>query len=124
MTKKKVLIVEDEAIAALGLEVLVESWGYETCESASSGEEAIEKAEACSPDIILMDVSLGGEMDGIEAANVIRSRKPVPVIFISGYSDEATKKRAGSFEEVEYIEKPVNFDELERKLDDLLNPGR
>ncbi|MDA8325545.1 MAG: response regulator [Nitrospiraceae bacterium] len=123
MAKKKVLIVEDEAIAALGLEALVEGWGYEICESASSGEDAVEKAGACSPDIILLDVNLGGGMDGIEAAGIICSKKMVPVIFISGYSAEITKKRAGFFNAVDYIEKPIDFDELQKKLHDLLNPA-
>ena len=114
------LIVEDEAIAALGLEAVVAGLGYEVCQSAASGEEAVKRANACRPDIILMDVNLGEEMDGIEAAREIRSRKNIPMIFISGYSNEVTRKRTGSLSVAEYMEKPVDFDELERKMQMLL----
>lgn len=118
--KLKALIVEDEAIAALGLEALVAAWGYEVCESAANGKDAIRKASMCKPDIILMDVNLAGKVDGIEAAKEIRSERQVPIIFISGYADEMTKEKAGITGAVEYFQKPLDYDELEKKMKDLL----
>ena len=120
MHKKKVLIVEDEAIAALGLETMIAGWGYEMCQPASSGEEAVRRAASCKPDVILMDVNLGGGMNGLEAARAINARKTVPVIFVTGYSDDFTKKQIVLFESADYIDKPISFDELEEKMRELL----
>jgi two-component system, response regulator PdtaR len=81
MEKARILIVEDETVIALGIESKLKILGYEATSIVNSGEKAIEKAESEKPDIILMDIRLKGEMDGIEAAEVIRNKFGIPVIF-------------------------------------------
>ena len=81
MEKARILIVEDETVIALGIESKLKILGYEATSIVNSGEKAIEKAESEKPDIILMDIRLKGEMDRIEAAEVIRNKFGIPVIF-------------------------------------------
>lgn len=114
--RKKVLIVEDEALAALALRGQLEIWGYEVCGPAVSGEESVGRAVTEQPDVILMDVKLKGRMDGIEAAREILSRFEVPIIFISGYSGNEIRKRAGMDSPHEFMSKPLDYGLLEEKL--------
>ncbi|MDA8326674.1 MAG: response regulator [Nitrospiraceae bacterium] len=113
---KKILIVEDEAIAALSLKELLEHWEYETCEPAASGQEAIGMAESERPDIILMDIKLRGEMDGIGAAREITSRRMVPIIFMSGYSEDEMHRKA-ELEYTAFLRKPIDLDDLKKALE-------
>ena len=73
--KKKILVAEDEVIAALGMKDMLEMWGYGPVKIAGSGEEAVQLADEFDPDLLLMDVRLSGEMDGVEAARKILSEK-------------------------------------------------
>ena len=111
-TKKKILIVEDNTLITLSLEEHFKRWGYDPCESASSGEEAIDKAESERPDIILMDVSLKGDISGIDAAREISTRFHIPIVLMSGYSKSEIQKRADIDCIVKFLTKPVNLDEL------------
>ena len=117
MKDKNILIVEDEGILAMDLKDTLEKLGYYVSAVASSGEEAVELAAERRPDLILMDIVLNGAMDGIEAANKIRSTLKVPVIYLTAYADEDTVKRAKITEPFGYLVKPYNDKELEAALE-------
>ena len=117
MIKKKILIVEDEVITAMSLQHLLEHWGCGKCEKVSSGKEAIEKAMSEKPDIVLIDINLRGEPNGIEAAKQLQARFCVPIIFITGYSDEETVKEAKKIKPVGYFVKPLDFNKLRSTIE-------
>ncbi|MEW6181840.1 MAG: response regulator [Bacillota bacterium] len=116
---KKVLIVEDEILIALSLGELLEYWSYELCEPAASGEDAVRRAESEQPDIILMDVNIRGRIDGIQAAREITSRFNIPIIFMSGYSQDEIRKKAGLDGVVEFMSKPMDHDKLRKTLESM-----
>jgi CheY-like chemotaxis protein len=116
-----VLIVEDEKISSMLLEHLVSQLGCSIVGSVSTGAEAIRLAESAKPDLIIMDVGLKGDMDGIEAANIICQRKPVPVLFLTAYAHEEIAKHQQPPEAFDFLPKPVMIDELERKLNEIFN---
>ena len=94
MSEIKILIVEDEAIEALDLQQRLTSLGYPAPEIAFSGEEAVQKAEEIRPDLVLMDIMLPGEIDGVMTAERIKARFNIPIIFLTAYADEDTLQRA------------------------------
>jgi two-component system, response regulator PdtaR len=96
MTTNKILIVEDEFIIALSTQKRLELQGYFVVDIASTGEEAVKAALKYKPDVILMDIKLAGQMDGIEAAKQIRKHMIVPIIYMSAYSDKKILERANS----------------------------
>jgi diguanylate cyclase (GGDEF)-like protein/PAS domain S-box-containing protein len=112
MEKIRILIVEDEGLIARDVENMVKNAGYEVCDVASTGEEAIEKADKTQPDLILMDIILRGEMDGVEAAERIRDHHSIPVIYLTAHTDENTLERAKLTEPQGYTLKPVEQKEL------------
>lgn len=109
MANAKILIVEDERIVAKDIERSLKSLGYLVLATAASGREALEKAEATMPDLVLMDIQLKGDMDGIETAEQIQTQLDIPVIYLTAYADENTLQRAKITEPFGYILKP--FDE-------------
>src|SRR4029453_6704516 len=124
MDKVRMLIVEDERIVAMDLQGRLNSMGYEVVGHAVSGEEAIQKAEALRPDMILMDIMLDGELDGIQAAEIIRSRFTIPVIYLTAYADSATLERAKITEPFGYILKPFEERELHGHIEIALYKAR
>jgi len=112
MHSEKILIVEDERIIALDLKKRLERFGFPSPEITSSGEEALAVAGTLQPDIILMDIMLGGGIDGIEAATQIKNSLNIPVIFLTAYSNENTLERAKAAEPYGYILKPFKEREL------------
>jgi diguanylate cyclase (GGDEF)-like protein/PAS domain S-box-containing protein len=111
MTKGRILIVEDESIVALDIQDRLESLGYEVPATVASGEMAVEMAGVLDPDLVLMDIHLQGQMDGIEAAEQIRQRFGMPVVYVTANADHPTVQRAKLTEPFGYIIKP--FDERE-----------
>ena len=111
MSKANILIVENEQIVAMDIQNTLEHNGYQVAGHADRGEDAVKKAEELHPDLILMDISLKGEMDGIEAAKKIRARFDLPVIFLTAFADQSTTERARLAEPYGYLIKP--FDERE-----------
>jgi len=107
-----ILIVEDEGIVARDMQNILKDLGYTVCAIAFSGEEAIKKTEEMYPDLVLMDILLKGEMDGIEAAEQIRNRFNIPIIYLTAYADESTLQRAKITEPFSYILKPFEEREL------------
>ena len=94
MDKIKILVVEDEIIVAMELKQQLETMGYEVVGTAASGKEAIEVALEKNPDVILMDIMLKGEMDGIEAAEKIHNYQDTHIIYTTAYSDKEILERA------------------------------
>ena len=99
----KILVVEDERITAEDIKCGLQNAGYTVPAIVDSGEDAIEKTEEFNPDLVLMDIKLKGEIDGIMAAEDIRSRFGIPVIYITAYSDDNTVQRAKITEPSGYI---------------------
>ncbi len=112
MNKIKIQIVEDEYIMAKYLTNQLVKLGYDVFPFVTSGEEAISQIESKRPDLVLMDIKLKGEMDGIEAARVIRSLYSIPVIYLTAHSDESMLKRAKLTEPFGCLLKPVELREL------------
>jgi PAS domain S-box-containing protein len=124
MAKAKVLIVEDEAIIAKDLEWRLRGMGYEVPFVVASGEEAISKAEESNPDLVLMDIMLRGTMDGIEAANQIRTKADIPIIYLTAYIDEEILERAKITEPFGYLIKPIGDRELHSTIEITLHKHR
>lgn len=112
MSKIKVMVVEDESIVAIDIGQRLLGLGYEVTATVSTGEKAIEMAEKTSPNIILMDIVLKGQMDGIQAAAHIVEKFKIPVVYLTAYSDEKTLKRAKVTGPFGYIIKPFEDREL------------
>ena len=113
MEKAQVLIVEDDGIIAMDLESRMKQLGYGVTGVAGYGEQAIEKVKENTPDVVLMDIILKGEIDGIEAAEEIRTQYDIPVIFITGYADKERLKRAKLAYPFGFIIKPFSDKDLE-----------
>jgi len=112
MNKARILIVEDEAIIAVGIESQLQGLGYEVTSIVDTGERAIQKAEADKPDLILMDIRIKGEMDGIDTAEVIRNKFGIPVIFSTAYLDQERTDRAKITMPFGYVLKPLQERDL------------
>jgi diguanylate cyclase (GGDEF)-like protein len=108
----RILVVEDERVVARDIKVCLESLGYTVPAIASSGADAIEKAQAIHPELVLMDIQLDGEMDGIQTAQQIWDTLQIPVIYATGHSDHATVERAINTEPFGYIVKPIKERDL------------
>ncbi len=119
MAKKdsKILIVEDDMIISLVVENMIKKLGHELVGKAASGEDAIELAKKHKPDIILMDIRLKGEMDGIEAVSIIKEHIETNVIYLTGNSDKANYDRARATNCIDLISKPFTIGELTRSLE-------
>jgi diguanylate cyclase (GGDEF)-like protein len=106
-----ILVVEDEGIVARDLQESLTRLGYHVAGVASEGRQAVSLAEQHKPELVMMDVSLRGDIDGIQAARLIQEQSHVPVIFLTGHSDAATLQRAVRTSPLGYLLKP--FQEVE-----------
>lgn len=106
MARTNVLVVEDESIVSKDIQQSLKKLGYNVVGAAATGEKAIELARETQPDIVLMDIMLKGDMNGIEAADQIREEIDIPVIYLTAYADEGTLARAKVTEPSGYIIKP------------------
>jgi two-component system, response regulator PdtaR len=116
-----ILLVEDEISLAKVMKEELSDLGYDICKLVTSGEEAIINVEQEKPGIILMDIDLNGEMDGIETAKKIRSHYSIPIIFLTGHQDKETKERAKVTEPAGYFIKPVECEDLKLSIDEDLH---
>ncbi|MDX2230070.1 MAG: ATP-binding protein [Leptolyngbyaceae cyanobacterium bins.349] len=112
MTTPKILVVEDEVIVARTITSQLQQLGYIVVDTASSGASAIAKASETQPDLILMDIVLKGEMDGVTAANQIQAQQNVPIIYLTAYADDNTLQRAKYTQPLGYIVKPFTANDL------------
>lgn len=117
MSKTRILIVEDEIVIAECLRKNLVEMGYVVCSVALSGAEAITTAKKLRPDVILMDIKLNGQMDGIEAAKRIREYVDSPVIYLTAYADEEILQRAKATEPFGYLVKPHGDKELQASIE-------
>lgn len=108
----KILLVEDELIIAEHITLLLEKIGYEIVGSAMDFEEAIEILETQKPDLILLDINLGGKKDGVDLAEEINRRFEIPFIFTTSHADAATLERAKKVNPVNYLVKPFQKEQL------------
>lgn len=92
--KARILVVEDEAIVQLDLQHRLQQLGYSVVGLASRGEDAVIQAAELTPDLVLMDIRLGGSMDGVEAARQIQATRPIPVIYLTAYKDISVAGRS------------------------------
>ena len=111
MAQGKILIVEDEALSALDLQRILERVGY-AVQVATTGEEAVELAGKENPDVVLMDINIDGSMDGIQAAQKICLELGIPVIFMTGYSDEEMIEKAKQTNPSAILSKPLDINML------------
>ena len=109
-----VMIVEDEAVVALDMTHELESAGYSVVCHVTSGEEAVAKALELKPDVILMDITIQGHIDGISAAQQIADKSRIPFVFVTAHADEATLQRAKLTRPYGYILKPFEPNEIGR----------
>jgi PAS domain S-box-containing protein len=116
MSDVKILLVEDESVEAMDIKRTLESFNYEVPYVASSGEEAVEKALAIMPDLILMDIVLKGDIDGIEAVSKIKGLN-IPIIYLTAHSEESTIEKAKLTEPFGYIIKPYDRTELKYAIE-------
>lgn len=112
MDKTKIMVVEDEGIVAQNIARQLTDMGYDVVAIAYSGEEAVEKARAVLPDLVLMDIVLAGQMDGIEAAEKITAASGAAVVYLTSYADDKTFGRAKLTGPLGYIMKPVKKTQL------------
>ena len=117
MTKAKVMIVEDEIIIAEDIQNMLTTKGYEVPAIVGSGEEAIEEAEQIKPDLILMDIVLKGEIDGIEAAEEIHNRLDIPIVYLTSFAEDKMIERAKVTEPFGYLLKPFEERELHTAIE-------
>ncbi len=116
-TKRRILLVEDEVIVALDIKNRLTSLGYDVVGLASEGAQAITMAQSLRPDLVLMDIMLDGDMDGIDAACEIRNISNTPVVYLTAFTDEVTLHRAKISEPFGYIIKPFEDRELHTTIE-------
>lgn len=112
MAIPKILVVEDEVIVAKTIAGQLQQLGYSVADTASSGIAAIAKAAETQPDLILMDIVLKGEMDGVTAATQIRAERNIPIIYLTAYADDHTLQRAKLTQPFGYVIKPFTANDL------------
>jgi AmiR/NasT family two-component response regulator len=111
--KPKILIAENERIIAIDIKNSLHRMGCEVLEIVSSGEEVMRKVKEEKPDLILMDITLDGSLDGIETAEIISTKYDIPVIYLTAYSDRETLQRAKITEPYGFLIKPFDSREVE-----------
>jgi len=112
VSKAKILIVEDETIVAEDIKNILVEGGFNVVSIAQSSEEAIKQAGEVKPDMVLMDIMLGGGTNGIEAAEELKRRFNLPIVYVTAYTDDETLKRAKLTRPYGYIKKPFEAVEL------------
>ena len=114
---KRIFIVEDQRLIAADLENTLSKLGYQIVGTAATGEEAIRRTDETRPDLVLMDIRLRGELDGIQAATSIRQRADIPIVYLTAYADEETILRAKVTSPFGYVVKPINQRELRAAIE-------
>jgi CheY-like chemotaxis protein len=121
MTVARILIVEDERLIAVDLQRRLTRLGYAVVALAASGAEAIQKALALCPDVVLMDIRLQGNMDGVEAAQQIHTSAAIPVVFMTAYVDEDTQQRVRATSSWGCLYKPFTSHQVQSTLEHVLS---
>ncbi len=124
MDRPKIMVVEDEWIIANDIKNCLVDLGYMVTSIAATGDEAIEQAGQDQPDLILMDIMLKGEMNGIEAAKEIRKHYDIPVIYLTAYDNQYLVEQAKQTDNYGYLLKPFKDKELHIAIDMALHRKR
>ena len=119
--KTKILIVEDEMIIAANISLQLITLGYEVTGLVTRGEEALIHIEQHQPDILLLDINLKGNIDGIETAQIMQKTHNIPIIYLTGNADEAHFNRAKTTNPFAFISKPFKKLDLERAIELTVN---
>jgi DNA-binding NarL/FixJ family response regulator len=119
-----VMVVEDDRLVAVHLESMLTSFGFRLCPGAQSAEGALKTAEEHMPDVVLMDIRLEGDLDGIAAAKLLRERLAIGVVFLTAEADLATVERAKETQPYGYLLKPVRALDLRFCLELALHAAR
>lgn len=121
MSSKTILVVEDEAIIAMLLQKVLEKMGYTVAGPVANGEDAIRIAESENPDLILMDIRIEGDIDGIETTLRIHKNSDIPVIYLTAHSDPDTVERAMQTNPCGFLLKPFKRDELAESIESAIS---
>ncbi|WP_051261829.1 HD domain-containing phosphohydrolase [Desulfovibrio inopinatus] len=116
-TKRRILLVEDEVIVSLDIKNRLTSLGYDVVGLATEGQQAVEMTMSLKPDLVLMDIMLDGEMDGIDTACELRNNIDIPVVYLTAFTDDVTLHRAKISEPFGYIIKPFEDRELHTTIE-------
>jgi PAS domain S-box-containing protein len=117
MSKARVVIVEDAGLVAMAIQECLEKMGYGVPAVVATGEDAVRAAAQHEPDLVLMDIRLKGEMDGIQAAELIKNKHRIPVVYLTAYSDAKTLERAKLTEPFGYVLKPFEEEALQTAVE-------
>ena len=120
---EKILIVEDEAITALDLKYSLEEIGYEVIDTVDTGQDAIDVAREKRPDVVLMDIKLKGDMEGIEAAEIISEFK-IPIIYLTANTDTDTFEKSNVNGSYGFVSKPYDLGKLDKTLKITINRAK
>jgi response regulator of citrate/malate metabolism len=113
---KKILIIEDETIISFGYRLQLERMGFEVTGTARSSDEAEEQLNIEMPDLIIMDIYLKGEKNGLELAREIQAREPIPILFLTASTKPEIVEAIHELKDCQYLSKPINADSLEDML--------
>jgi CheY-like chemotaxis protein len=113
----RVLVVDDESLIAMALHDQLEFLGHEVVGTANSGAEAIALAALHQPDMVLMDVHLGGDMDGLEVTERINAERAVPTVILTGFPDKSLIERGRACNVVAHLLKPIDLDDLREAVE-------
>jgi DNA-binding LytR/AlgR family response regulator len=117
MSKANILVVEDESIVSKDIQLSLKKLGYNVVGSVNNGEKAIEMAIALEPDLILMDIMLKGEVNGVRATKRIQTKLNIPIVYLTAYADENTLERAKVTQPYGYIIKPFKEIDLQTSIE-------
>jgi Response regulator containing a CheY-like receiver domain and an HTH DNA-binding domain len=117
MITGKILIVDDDNVAASVMQLYLSSMGHDIIQIANNGKDAVELARDFHPDLVLMDIYLGKGLNGIDAAEIISKHYHIPVIFVTSYADTATLEKAKCIEHFGYINKPLRETDLKTTIE-------
>lgn len=117
MSKKKILVVEDEAIVAKDISVCLNRLGYDVIGTCPTGERALEFLKSNQPDLILLDIMLAGRLNGIDVSNHVKDNYQIPVVFLTAYADEKTISKAKVAEPYGYVIKPFKEIDLRTSIE-------
>ncbi|HKJ45951.1 MAG TPA: response regulator [Balneolales bacterium] len=118
--RKGILIVDDDMLLSMVYERQIEKLGFEALDRIVDGETAISAAKDLKPDLILMDIVLKGNIDGVEVMKKIREFSEVPVIYITGNSDKFNAERAKETDYIDFLVKPITMNDLQKSVDKVL----
>ena len=121
MKIKKILVVEDDMIIQMFLSRIITNLGFDVIGEARTWQQVMQIIQEDQPDLILMDIGIAGEKDGVETAELIKKDYDIPIIFITGNSDESTIERAKKINPLDFIFKPIGEERLTMKLNNLKN---